>query len=242
MKPTVIVTRSQEDVGTDPLMRVLHHKGVDAVHIPLVMQRPLHVDVASIELERYDWIIFTSANAVRYFYEHYKAARVPSSVKIATVGQKTSAAAKRYDYPVFINPDQRFTAESLYEMLEPRVKYGDRVLIPNSKQSRDLLQTKLTELGAVVDVHAFYETVPNADLTRDQLSMLNNPIYPLVFTSPSAVKAYNAFSREKTNSKRQAFVIGPITKREARHCEFKQLIAPSEYTFQHLAEAIYQYL
>lgn len=238
----MIVTRSQGDVGPDPLMHVLYQKGIDAVHIPLVQQRAVHVDVTAIELERYDWIIFTSANAVKYFHEHYKATHFPSSVKVATVGKKTTDVAKQYDYPVLINPEQRFTAESLYEELEPRVKKGDRILIPNSKQSRDLLETRLTGLGARVDVHAFYETIPSTNLTRDQLSMLNNPIYPIVFTSPSAVKAYHSFAREKTNSKRQAFVIGPITKREARHCEFKQLIAPSEYTFQHLAEAINQYL
>src|SRR5205085_3220069 len=93
----IVVTRAQEQAAN--LVTRLRALGADAVELPAIEIRPAEdysaLDAAIAELENYDWLIFTSANGVRFFLERLdRSARDVRAIRgrIAAIGPATKAA------------------------------------------------------------------------------------------------------------------------------------------------------
>ena len=207
------------------------------------------LDKALGSLERYSWIIFTSAHGVTFFAQRLNelGAAIPkSSAKICAVGPATARVAKECGFDVALVP-HKFVAEGIIEELASY--YGDlkrlsgkRILLPRALQAREVLPDTLAAAGAAVDVVPCYRTVqaeidPNAVRALQQF----DPDL-MVFTSSSAVRNFVEITGQDVALRmiREAAVsvIGPITASTVESYGKVPEIIPEENTIPSLIEAI----
>ena len=151
----VVVTRPREQAGA--LVDALERLGADVAVVPLITMEPVGTDAFRdlVETGDHDWIVFTSANAVRAVGGLLADVRA----RFAVVGPVTAAALRELgNEPAFL-PD-RFAATEIAAGLEPVA--GMRVLLPHSEIAEPLLADELRARGADVDVVDAYRTVERA--------------------------------------------------------------------------------
>ena len=248
----ILVTRSPEQAQdfADSLAAL----GAEPVVFPVIQFEPLPTDLP--DPAAYDWLIFTSANAVDFFFERLETrdwrlktisnlqSPVSSLPKIAAVGSATAVKLTALGVPVDFMPDE-FTGEQLVLGLGDVA--GRRVLLPRAKIGRPEIVNLLRERGAVVDDVALYDTV-TAVPTPAALAELEKGVDAITFTSPSSVRNF----LQIVESRPQGFLkplgstaviacIGPVTAAEARQSGFTVHVIPEAYTIDGLIEALIRY-
>jgi len=144
-----------------PLCRLLESYGATTLRLGVIEIKPLKDRRVLTEqvgvLEKFDVILFTSANAVRFGVSFLDQKR---DLTLAAVGPATSRALNQAGYRVAIQPGESFDSEGL--LSHPRLERvaGHRILIIKGTHGRDLLQQELTRRGATVICAEVYERVP----------------------------------------------------------------------------------
>jgi uroporphyrinogen-III synthase/uroporphyrinogen III methyltransferase/synthase len=186
----VLVTRAAHQAGK--LSEGLRALGAVPVEIPVLEIRAPEsfaaLDAALCQLDSYDWLILTSANAVRALAEHAAALGIaltqPARLKVAAVGEATAAAARLIGLQVDFVPEA-YVAESLVEGLLARAA-GQRILLARAAVARDVIPDALRATGAEVDVVEAYRNVL-PDAAPEQLRQaLGKGIAAATFTSSSS--------------------------------------------------------
>jgi uroporphyrinogen-III synthase len=201
------------------------------------------LDEALLELERYQWVVLTSANAVSAVLgrlavlglEPRLGARGP---KVASVGPATTIAL-RSSFPedtVALEPGTDFRAAALAEAFARRGVKGARVLVPASTRARDELVRELSELGARVDVVAAYAVVEPPGLGESVRRCFEEGFDLALFASPSAVEAFAQAAGDLSRGT-PVVVIGPTTEAAARAARFDVLGIASPSTVEGLVAA-----
>ena len=131
---------------------------------------PAELDAALDGLDSYHWIIFTSANAIKFFFDRLRDRgmdiRSLHANKICVVGPKTAEALQLHSLKADLVP-QEFKAEGVLAALGGEGVKGMRFLVPRAKIARELIPEKLRERGAEVTVATAYENVrPATDVDR----------------------------------------------------------------------------
>jgi uroporphyrinogen-III synthase len=161
----VLVTRPE--LQAMPLCRLLEHQGASAFRLPALEIKALKERRALAEtlgpLERFDVIIFTSANAVRFGVSFLDQKR---DLTLAAIGLATARALNQAGYRVAIQPRDSSDTEGLLK--DPRIERvaGHRILIIKGRDGRPLLQQELTQRGATVicaDVYERVAAIPSAE-------------------------------------------------------------------------------
>jgi uroporphyrinogen-III synthase len=236
---SVVITRPAEQ--TSDLQLLLERAGAHVRSRPLVRigpPRDAHdFGDALNSLEQFDWIVFTSANAVRACVEagpvHAKWPRC------ACVGSSTAAAAEAAGIPVTFVPDE-FTAEGLADAWPVSGLQGARILWPRASGARTVLAERLRAAGAMVRACEAYQTIVDgaaAMALHDELKQ--EPPDVLLFTSSSAVRAYASAGvapRETVIG-----VIGPVTADAAVRAGVKVHVVPVQHTAAALVHALEAY-
>ncbi len=248
----VVVTRAPEQAGA--LVRELERRGAEVLLLPAVrfaeLEAPGPLDDAIRSLGSFDWVVFTSQNAVRFFCERCRALGCDwSSVplprpRVAAVGPATAAAARQQGLPVD-RMASRFRGEALAEELVSEVA-GKSVLLPRSDRARGELPAALRAAGAkVVDVVA-YRTLalePDANGVFDRISQ--GGVDVISFASPSAfhyfAEAMGPEGLQKMAGRVVVAAIGPTTACAIREGGVCVEIRAAESTSESLAAAIAQY-
>lgn len=215
----VLVTRARHQAGK--LSEALRALGATAVEVPVLEIQPPAtyepLDAALRQLERYDWLILTSANAVRAVVERAAALGIsPREGKlpqVATVGEATAAAARDAGFDVALVP-AKYVAESLAESLAGQVAQR-RILLARAAVARDVIPDALRERGAQVDaVDAYCNGVPEG-AAEELRRALEQGMDATTFTSSSSVTHLAAVAREAGLTFPFAGVpavsIGPVT-------------------------------
>ena len=159
----VLVTRAAHQASK--LSDGLRALGAEPVEVPIIELRPPAsfdpLDHALRQLERYDWLILTSANTVRAIADRAADLKLrlepPASLKIAAIGDATAAAARKAGLAVTLVPES-YVAESLTKGLTNLVS-GRRVLLARAAIARDVIPVVLRQAGADVDVVDAYSNV-----------------------------------------------------------------------------------
>jgi len=231
--------------------------GGDAVPFPIIEAQNIEdrhlLDEALSSLQKYAWIIFTSAYGVSFFMQRMNELSISMNVqnmpKICAIGSATSRAVKESGYDVALIP-QKFVAEGVVEALGKyhgslQALAGHRILIPRAKEARELLPEALAAAGILVDVAPCYQTVriePDASVLR-QLREKNPDL--VIFTSSSGIRhLVNLLGDDDGKSmlmKSVVAVIGPITCSTAESFGKHAEIVPKENTIASLLEAICQH-
>lgn len=240
----IVVTRARSQAAS--LRERLATRGADVVEMPatrieLMDPAPLHHAID--RMNEYGWVVFTSQNAVRIFWDALRAlsrdARAFAGVKIAAVGPATADALLDHGLTVDVSPD-RFVAEGLLDALRDRRDVrGVRVLYAAARGARETLEDGLAELGTIVDRVELYRSVIDGEgsaALRDEL--MTGTLDLVTFTSASSVNAFLSAVGEQAVRQAPAASIGPITTAAARNAGLEVIIEAEESTIPGLVDAI----
>lgn len=240
----VLITRAQEQSG--PLARLLEEQGAVPVFAPLIglatPDDPEPARDAAANASAYAWIVFTSVNGVRAFFDLRKAARElrAGAERYAAVGAATAAALQERHIEPQIVPAQ-FVSDDLAPPLLAATSPGDRILIFGAQEMRDALPELLREQGRAVDVVAGYKTVAVHD---DGLETKARSCDILTFASASAVRAFvdGVSSTAAVCAGKTVACIGPVTASQAQQSGMRVDVVAQIFTAQGLCDALRQHL
>jgi uroporphyrinogen III methyltransferase/synthase len=245
----IMVTRAEHQIKE--LSRLLMERGALPVEMPVIKIRPpgdwKELDRAIQNLGSYDWIIFTSVNAVEIFWKRLKAkkldARHFASIKIGAIGPATASAIEaRGLCPDYI--PRTYTSRGLLAGLSKKDIGGSRVLLPRADIAGDELNRGLVQIGAEVHQVTAYKTAKVIKPAAQAVQMLlNGEIDVVTFTSASTVDGLRDILDKKWEAIKQARLacIGPITAKTLAAKGLKADIVAREHTMIGLVNAIEQY-
>lgn len=187
----IVVTRPKNQ--SVELVGALESLGAEVVQAPAIeilpADDPAPLDRALARLGDYDWVVFTSANAVEHTCARLEAAgkdaRVFGSNRIAAVGEATAQALLRFGLRADLVPERK-DAQGLLEALP--LEAGTRVLMPRAERGRDTFPDGARAAGALVDVVTAYRTVERPDAA----TKIEGDVDAVVLASSSAVHALAA--------------------------------------------------
>jgi uroporphyrinogen III methyltransferase/synthase len=240
----IVVTRAKGQA--DALSARLRALGAEAIEMATIEIRPAAdygpLDRALAQLNAYDWLIFTSANGVRFFLERLDRSAVDLRAlraKICAIGPATRAAVESLHLKVDLM-GKDYVAEGLVEAFRPYDLASCRVLLPRAAVARDLVPVELAQRGALVDVVEAYRTaVPEgaAEQAREIFCAARKPD-AITFTSSSTVRNFVEVAGVAALEGVQAVSIGPVTTRTARELGIQVAAEARVFTTGGLIEAI----
>jgi uroporphyrinogen III methyltransferase/synthase len=246
----ILVTRTRQQASV--LSAQLRALGAEAIELPTIRIAPpddwAPLDEAIVGLDNYHWIIFTSVNGVRYFWERLDSAGLDArnlhGVKLAAIGPATAAELGSRGLRVDYVPDE-YVAEAVAAGLGE--VQGQHVLLPRADIARPALAELLRKGGAqVVEVSAYRTVQP--EIEPDELRNLLTGVTVATFTSSSTVRNLAAMAEgaglDLTQSLQDAVVacIGPITAETARGLGLPVHTVAKAYTIDGLVEMLVEYL
>jgi uroporphyrinogen-III synthase len=218
----VVVTRAREQ--TSELAGKLSALGAELIELPLIrvskyVEKNTLADVM-LELGTYDWIVFTSANGVRYFFEEFfrlfDEIRSLGLLRFACIGETTAQAIRALHLRVECQPEVA-TAEALADaMIATGSMDSAKVLLVTGNLNRDVLSKKLEESRAIVDQFQVYQT-EKTNLEHDPAAadFRQRGADAILFASSSAVQSFvdqaAALKLAKEAKRPLAGSIGPQT-------------------------------
>jgi len=223
----VVVTRAERQAGG--LAAALAAAGARVETLPLLEVAPptdpAPLARAAAELRLYDWVVFTSANAVHALLPLAAAAApagaLPPRLRVAAIGAATAAALRGLGIePTLVAAPGEQGAGGLLATLLPRLDCGQRVLLPQAADALPTLREGLLAAGiAAVAVVAYQKRLPPEAPRRAAELFTGTPIGWVTFTSPSTVRHFAALFGAGWPSRRgelRAASIGPVTSAELR--------------------------
>ncbi len=248
----VLVTRPK-DQGVD-LVERLEAMGAEAIEAPMIRIEPPDddgpLDEACAGAGAFDWIVFSSANAVDAFMSRLLSGprdlRALGGVKLCGVGPATAERLAHYGVKVDLTPVE-YRADALLRALTDRgsVK-GLKILLPRADIGRELIADELRKQGADVTEVVAYRTV-EVDADRDgepdvYRMLLEHRIDVVTFTSASAVRnivrVLGAEPAVDLLASTVVACIGPVTAEAAAQANITTTIQPANYTIPALVDAI----
>lgn len=245
----LVVTRSQGQASE--LSRLLEERGADALGLPLIeIERGVDAQTAAdvfAELGSYDWLVFSSPNGVRgffeAFFETFEDIRSLGFLRIAAVGQATAKEIRKYYVSVDLIPEEA-NAESLAEALVATGTLDSaKALVATGNLGRETLTAKLEEARAIVDRFEVYRTRPT-DLSSHPAAkrFREQGADAILFTSPSGAKSFVAQAEhlvlEKDALRPKTVSIGPITSEAMRGLGLPVDLQAAEASLESLVETV----
>ena len=244
----IIVTRAAEQAGG--FSAKLAARGATVLECPTIrLVEPESwqlLDLAIRELPSYDWLVLTSGNAVRYFFERLAAlgldARALSGCKVCAVGPKTADEISAFGIRADLVPGD-YKAEGVVDEFSRLDMQGSRVLFPRADKARDVIPRELKKMGAHVDSPVAYRNMFPDRLPPETLFALEKrSVDCITFTSSSTVQNLAAMMGEELMLDMLKGVavasIGPITSKSCRELGLRVDIEAEVSTLDALAEAL----
>ncbi len=232
------------------LVALLEEQGAVAIQIPTIeLVAPeswCGLDAALASIRSYDWLLFTSANAVYAYVERARVLGVmPQARRVAVIGPATARAVRESGLAAEVDlMAERYVAEGLAEALAPHAR-GASMLLVRAAEARDVLPEALVAAGAEVTIAAAYRTVVPAgsgELLRELF--LESPPDAITFTSASTVRNMEGLMAEAGVGMPEGVVlasIGPITSGALREMGMRVTVEAGEATMERLVGALVEY-
>jgi len=240
----VVITRPREQSAG--LAGLLEQSGARVIELPAIEILPARdyapLDAAIKELSGYDWLIFTSANGVRFFLERLeRCAMQPADFRgrVCAIGPATRRAAVAAGFQVDLVPEQ-YVAESLVAAFKDFDLQNKRILLPRAAIARDLVPDELRRLGARVDVVEAYRTglPPGVQERAAKIFAAGRKPDWITFTSSSTVNNFIAAAGREALAGVRVASIGPVTSATLRSHGVEVTAEAAAYTAEGLVEAI----
>ncbi|ANY22359.1 MULTISPECIES: bifunctional uroporphyrinogen-III C-methyltransferase/uroporphyrinogen-III synthase [Gordonia] len=246
---TVLVPRTKDQAG-DMSERLVSH-GAMPKEVPTIAVEPprspaqMERAVKGLVDGRYQWVVFTSTNAVRAVWEKFAEfgldARAFSGVKIACVGEATAEKVRSFG----INPELVPSGEqSSLGLLEDFPPYDDvfdpvnRVLLPRADIATETLSEGLRDRGWEIDDVTAYRTVRAAPPPAETREMIKTGGFDAVcFTSSSTVRNLVGIAG-KPHARTIVACIGPKTAETATEFGLRVDVQPENASVLELVDAL----
>lgn len=253
---TVVITRAANQ--SEDFVRALESYGAQVLSCPTIEIREPdsyeRLDEAIDHLYGYDWLIFTSTNAVDFFLRRLahqdRSASDLDELKVCAIGAATAERLRAAQVHVDLIPVLS-RAEGVFAALSEFVGGVDQlknlnVLLPRAAVARDHLPKALEEAGARVDIVTSYQTAVPADLDRGRLgAMLAGSADCIAFTSSSTVRNLaQLFDTHDLSTILQGLTIaciGDVTAATAEEYGLGVDIQPTNFNVTELTQAIADY-
>lgn len=240
----ILVTRARAQASE--FADMLEENGADVIQFPTIEIVPLEIQNSDIPSPKeFDWVIFTSVNAVELYYQHIQNkgmdSRAFSGCNICAVGPKTVAALNN----IGINPDF-VPLQSRGSVVAAEIGNvdGKNILLPRAKIANADLPNALHQKGAIVNDLPIYDTikVQSEDINLIEKELLEGKINIVTFTSSSTVTNFLEMFPNYTPANLLEYVkvvvIGPSTKATAVEHGVHVDIISKDATIESLTDAI----
>ncbi len=238
----ILVTRPAHQA--DDLARPLGELGAHVLRQPAIHLAPLldngPLDAQLKRLEHWDWIVFSSANGVRFFLQRLRELgrdwRALGKTRFAVIGPATRAALEEFGFIADAQPES-FVAEELAAMLEPQVA-GQRVLLVRASRGREVLADRLRPVAAQLEQVVTYlsedVTAPDPDIA----AALERGEIDWVTVTSSAIAASLAQMFGASLRRARLASISPITTSTLRQLGYEPAVEAQEQTMTGVVQAI----
>ncbi|MGY5033296.1 uroporphyrinogen-III synthase [Streptomyces sp. 900116325] len=245
----VLVPRTKEQAAS--LSDQLRSYGAVPHEVPTIAVEPprtpqqMERAVKGLVTGRYEWIAFTSVNAVKAVREKFEEygldARAFAGIKVAAVGEQTAAALIDFGVKPDLVPSGEQSAAGLLEdwpPYDPVFDPIDRVFLPRADIATETLVAGLIELGWEVDDVTAYRTVRASPPPSDTREAIKGGGFDAVlFTSSSTVRNLVGIAGKPHNVTVIA-CIGPATAKTAEEHGLRVDVLSPEPSVHKLAAAL----
>jgi len=238
----VVVTRTAGQAGS--FVAMLRAEGAEVVEFPTIETVPPEdysdLDSAIARLPRFDYIIFTSANALKYFLARLEELGRPGSLlresRLIAVGPKTAWEMAACGLKPDIIPEE-YKAEGVLDALEGIDISGKSFLYPRALEAREVLPENLRARGAEVLVAVAYRTVAPKVEQGYLKDIFGGGVSAITFTSSSTVKNFMRMAGDGAAELLKGVCvacIGPVTARTCEEMGVGVDVMPGDYTVEAL--------
>lgn len=244
----IVVTRTREQASD--LCNQLQTLGADVIELPTIrIADPTDkrdFAEAVVDAPHYDWLIFSSPNGVRRFFQAffavYEDIREIGGARIAAVGPGTAAELKKYGLMVDVMPQKAVAEELIAEFDRKGDEFGGvanvTMLWVHGEQARRTIYDELMKRQAIVDECLAYNTVPETeDVSGAQTRLRKEGADIITFTSSSTVRHFMAMNLPLPEGCRIAS-IGPVTTATLAEYGLKPDVEAAAHTIPSLVDAI----
>jgi uroporphyrinogen III methyltransferase/synthase len=245
----VVVTRTREQASQ--LSQQLRELSAEVLEIPTIRIAPTErkADLADalLELNSYDWLVFTSPNGVTMFFESFFKAfedlRDIGGVRIAAVGPATAAKLKELHLKVDLMPEEYVALKIAAAFAAHETIENLKILLMRAEVATPELPAALEAMGAIVDDVACYRTVPETEDVNGAAARLREDGADwITFTSSSTVENFHArFGLPALLEKfpnLQIASIGPETTKTLAALGVKPAVEAKPHTIEGLVKAV----
>ena len=251
---SIIVTRAKAQAqGLTTLLEAL---GGFVIHCPTIEFIPPSdsgpLDNAIDRIESFDWIVFTSANAVSFFCRrllerHPEGVSSLLSLVACAIGPATAKALAAVEVEVDLVAEDSTSEGVVAAIIEfaggGEALSGVRVLVPQARLAREVIPVELSRLGALVETVEAYQTVrPDVDSEKVVSALRARSVDAILFTSPSTVSNFASIvgvgDLSVLLSDCLVACIGPVTAAAARELGLRNVVAPATHTSAALVELV----
>jgi uroporphyrinogen-III synthase len=242
----ILITRPRAQA--DEFAGKLRSAGFEPVYFPVIEIKPVEnntaLERALSRLDCYDWIVFTSVNAVEVVFGNYSHLIFADGVgtRFAAIGPKTADRLKtRGIVPDFV--PEEYVAEAILPGLGDLI--GKWVLLPRAEIARKALPEAIFNAGGIPHEITVYKTLP-VQPNLEGLAALRSGVDAVTLTSPSTVQNFIAIAEKNGLDPRrlpnnpQFACIGPITEQAAKEAGLPNLVVAREYTTDGLMTVLSQ--
>jgi len=241
----IIVTRSRSQNSS--LLEKIEALGGNSIELPTIKIEKIEKneklkDVIK-NLKNYSYIIFTSVNGIKIFFEELFEmgydSRVLKDLKIVSIGKSTNKLLRDYGLISDITPEKS-VSESLVDELKGIVNENDNILIPRGNQGREYLIEELEKFCAVEEVVIYNTVIEDKDIEVSSFIKVNKIDY-ITFTSSSTVKNFiKILGLENIHllKKTKIISIGPITSKTIEDFNLQVYKEAQESTINGIIESL----
>ena len=245
----IVVTRSRDQ--SSQLAHELRELSAEVLEIPTIRIVPPDdlsgLKDAILELNSYNWIVFTSPNGVTaffdYFFKGFEDLRDIGGVRIAAVGPATAAKLTELHLKVDVMPREYVGVQVAKALADFESVENLNILLMRAEAASEDLPAALEALGGIVDDIACYKTIPETDdSSGDVANLLENGADWITFTSSSTVDNFHArFDLPKMVKKfpgTKLASIGPETSKALIALGLKANVEAKPHTIEGLVDAL----
>ena len=239
----VIVTRASGQAAE--LCDILREHGAEPVALPVIELAPMEsysaLDACIARLGEYDWVVFTSVNAVSCFFSRNVDARAIRG-RICAIGPATASLLREGRLYPDVVPDES-TSEGVAAAFRAFSMNDARVLLPRAAAARDVIPQALGSMGAHVDIADAYRNIIPADAAERiaDYKRSGRGAHWITFTSGSTVKNWLALAGADSLRNVRIASIGPATSEAVRKHGLEVAVEANPHTTDGLLAAILAY-
>jgi uroporphyrinogen III methyltransferase/synthase len=238
----ILVTRAAEQIGS--LRSALERLGAEVLAQPALRISPpanwQPVDAAIDRLDQFDWLVFSSTNGVRYFFDRLltigRDVRAVGRARLAVIGPGTGDTLASYGLQADLRPTA-YRAEVLADALCPDAR-GQRYLLLRASRGREVLFERLRQAGGQVEQVVVYQStdVESPDPEIDAALRQGQIDYVTVTSSAIARSLSKLFGEALKRTKLVS--ISPLTSSTLRELGLAPALEATDYTMEGIVAAI----